>query len=112
MNTLAIAPALSETDSIATRLFAVRVTKSIHIIRRTPVPEATWFAKALNALTAQHALATDAERKPARAICGVLVTNLRTARAIQNPAVTAAHPHGTAVLGVLAQNLLAAPARK
>ena len=66
----------------------------------------------MNALTAQPALATDAERKPARAICGVLVTNLRTARAIQNPAVTAVHLHGTAVLGVLVQNLLAAPVRK
>lgn len=66
----------------------------------------------MNALTAQHALATDAERKPVQAICGVLVTNPLTARVIQNHAATAVHLHGTAVLGVLVQNLLAAPVRK
>jgi hypothetical protein len=75
--------------------------KIIHSTRRIQAQVLSYPAKALNVLTAQHALAADAVRKPALATSGVLVLNPPIAWVMQNPAATAVHQLGTAAHGVL-----------
>lgn len=58
----------------------------------------------MNAPTGQHALATDAVRKPVPATCGGRVTNPHIAWAIKNHAATAVRQHGTVALGAPALN--------